>query len=171
MGYDIPSILTTPLSFKDCFADGEVDINRYWNYKRRRRRKTNASQILTAIIKKTRKRKIDEPLVYNCRTRSVKKHKLMYRDDDGNLKEFTTSHTLWYLLYVNQEPRNKRQRKQFHSRFRMPHASYLDLAKMITDHELFHRWVSLDGANDASSDIKNTSVRVTSLFGQGMDIR
>ena len=167
MGYDIPSILTTPLSFKDCFVDGEVDINRYWNYKRRRGRKTNASQILTAIIKKTRKRKIDEPLVYNCRTRSVKKHKLMYRDDDGNLKEFTTSHTLWYLLYVNQEPQNKRQRNNFRNRFRMPYASYLDLAKMISDHELFHRWESLDGANHNSSDIKILLLGSLRYLGRG----
>ena len=51
------------------------------------------------------------------RIRSVRKHKLIYRDDDGHLKEFQTCHTLWYLLYVNQEPRNYHQRKFFDQDF------------------------------------------------------
>ena len=49
----------------------------------------------------------------------------------------------------------------------MPHASYLDLAKMISDHELFHRWESLDGANHNSSDIKILLLGSLRYLGRG----
>ena len=91
----------------------------------------------------------------------------MYRDDSGILKEFKTYHTLWYLLYVKQEPRNNRQRKLFRNRFRMPHSSYLDLAKLISSHELFDRWVSPDATKKDSTDIKILLLGSLRYLGRG----
>ena len=49
------SISTVPLSLRDCFANGEVDVYRYWMYTRQKRRNTNNSLILDPIVKNTRK--------------------------------------------------------------------------------------------------------------------
>ena len=87
-------------------------------------------------------------------SKPVKKHILFVRDDDGNPKEFKTTDTLWYLLYINQEPRNERMRKQFCSRFRMIHISYLELADDMPHHELFQQWVSNDATNKKPCEIK-----------------
>ena len=42
------------------------------------------------------------------KNRSVKRHKLMARDNDDLLHEIRPTDTLWYLLYVNQPPLNER---------------------------------------------------------------
>ena len=57
-------------------------------------------------------------------------------------------------MHVNQEPRNNRQRKLFRSRFRMPHASFLELSHDLSNHEMFQRWTSHDAANRKSSNTK-----------------
>ena len=158
MGYQITSSISTiPSSLHDCFVNGEVDIYRYWTYKRRKRRKMNNLLILDSIVKKTRKRtniEMESKPINDRTPRSVKRHKLLYRDDNGDLKEYTTSHTLWFLLYVNQKPRNKCQHKLFRSRFRMPHTSFLELSHDLSNHEMFERWTSHDASNRKSSNIK-----------------
>ena len=91
--------------------NGEVDIYRYWIHKCRKRRKMNESLILDSIIKNTRKRnnvEMECKAIKERTPRSLKRHKLLHRDDNGDLKEHTTSLTLWCLLNVNQESRNNR---------------------------------------------------------------
>jgi len=164
------SISTIPLSLRDCFVNGEVDIYRYWTYKRRKRRKMNNLLILDSIVKKTRKRtniEMESKPINDRTPRSVKRHKLLYRDDNGDLKEYTTSHTLWFLLYVNQEPRNNRQRKLFRLRFRMPHTSFLELSHDLSNHEMFERWTSHDASNRKSSNIKMLLLGSLRYIGRG----
>ena len=98
------SITTIPSSLCDCFVNGEVDICRYWIYKHRNRRKMNNSLVLYSIVKNIRKRTNDE---MECKAtkdrgpRSLKRNKLLCRDDNGDLKECTASQTLWCSLCVN----------------------------------------------------------------------
>ena len=106
MGFDIASYLEPPpISISDCLVNGEIDIHRYRMYKRRKLRKELQSNILNSIIRKhqnKRKRGNEEVFIPpRKRVRSVKRHKLFYRDSDGNLKEFRSCNTLWWLLYVN----------------------------------------------------------------------
>ena len=110
-----------------------------------KKRKINNSLIIDSIIKKTRERsniELESTSVNDHTPRSVKRRKLLYCEVNGDLKEYTTSLTLWYLLYVNQEPRDNRQRKLFQSRFRMPHTSFLGLSHDLSNHEPFKRWTS-----------------------------
>ena len=144
------SIYAIPLSLRNCFVNGEVDIYRYCIFKRRKRGKINNSLVLDSIVKKTRKRtniKMDFKAIKDCTPRSLKRHKLLHRDNNGDLKEHTTSQTLWHLLYVNQEPRNTRQRELFRSQFRMPHSIFLNLSHDLSNNEIFERWTLHDAAN------------------------
>ena len=81
------SISTIPLSLRDCFVNGEVDIYRYWTYKRRKQRKMNNLLILDSIVKKTRKRtniEMESKPINDRTSRSVKRRKLLCRDNGGD---------------------------------------------------------------------------------------
>ena len=61
MGNDLStSILLAPLSLNDCHIDGELDLMRYYIYKRKVRRKSIQSSALNAIINRKRKVKTDD---------------------------------------------------------------------------------------------------------------
>ena len=56
MGNDLSSSITPPpLSLNDCVVDGELDIARYYIYKRRVRRETNQNSAMNALIHRKRK--------------------------------------------------------------------------------------------------------------------
>ena len=66
-----------------------------------------------------------------CTPRHVKRHKLLCRDNNGDLKEHAASQTLWCSLHVNQEPRN--------NRFRMTHSVFFKMSHDVSNHEMFKR--------------------------------
>ena len=118
----------TTLSFHNCLVNGEIYLHRCWIHKCLLGSNTNASYVFDSIIEKERIRNNDESSRSEDRlSRSVQKHKLLYRDDNGDVKEFKTSHILWYFLYVIQESKNVYQRNFLSTRIRMPHTSFLDL--------------------------------------------
>ena len=74
--------------------------------------------------------------------RSIKRHKLLVRNEDGELREILPIDTLWYVLFIANPPRNKRLLKQFRLRFRMPYDSFLSLSDDLVKHEIFTRYIS-----------------------------
>lgn len=54
--------------------------------------------------------------------RSSQKYKLQVRNKDGTLQAFQSTDTLWYMMYLQNPPRNNRLCK-----FRVTHNSFLDL--------------------------------------------
>jgi len=126
MGNDLSSSITPPpLSLNDCVVDGELDIARYYIYKRRFRRETNQNAAMNAIIHRKRKAVTNVTPLSKVgkrqRSRSVGKYKLLVRNPDGTLREFRYSDTLWYLMYVQYPPRNNHLRKTFRNQFRLTH--------------------------------------------------
>ena len=102
MGQDISkSITPPPLSLTDCLVEGKIDLARYIYHQKRTYGISIDSQFMS--ISKTRKRHEDNdcscPPKKRSR-RSVKRHQLIVRDDDGNLREIKPKDTLWYRLYV-----------------------------------------------------------------------
>ena len=82
MGNDLSSSITPPpLSLNDCVVDGELDIARYYIYKRRVRREMNQNAALNAIINRKRKAATNVTPVSKVgkrrRCRSVGKYKLL----------------------------------------------------------------------------------------------
>ena len=86
--------------------------------------------------------------------RSVKKHKLFVRSDDGTLRVLTPRDTLWYLLYVKNTIQDERLKKIFRTRFRVPHYYFNQLSDDIAAHESFSRWKNSDAVGDNPSNVK-----------------
>ena len=102
-----------------------------------------------------RKESLKKYLKWKKRTKkSVKRHKILVRNEDGTLQEIRPEDTLWYQLYVNTPPRNKRLAKQFRLRFCMPYESFLLLSEDIYKHGFFNQWTRVDGTSERPSNIK-----------------
>ena len=100
---------TPPLSFRDCFNNGKIDIMRYQIYCRRiERNEQDEYDILKLINSNSSKRKfkskINSSQKKRLTKRSVKKHHLIIRHDDGSLRTLTYKYTLWYIIYVTGPP-------------------------------------------------------------------
>ena len=157
MGQDISKGLNPPpLTLQYCVVDGSIDILRYKCYKRRcddydksigmlRMRALKKRKLADIEMSKPKKR---------AKKRSVKRHKLIVRDNDGTLREIRPTDTLWYLLYVNQPPLNERLLRLFRTRFRMPYESFISLSEEIMVHSCFVRWTRCDAVGQSPSNIK-----------------
>ena len=147
MGHDHSKpLLLPPLSFKDCFVDGEVDISRYLYYRRKRDEidGANTKHLERFVSKKRKIHGFTEAPSSSSNTstnirRSVKKQRLFVRDNDGSLRELLPTDTLWYLLYVKSPLQDERLLKSFRNRFRLPYSSFLDLSDEINMNEEFNR--------------------------------
>lgn len=96
------TINTIPLSVYDCLINGEIDIHHYKIYMHQKQRNIKNLRTLDSLINKTRKRsniELESPLLNDHKPRSVKKHKLLYRDDDGTRKniEHLTHYGICYI--------------------------------------------------------------------------
>ena len=81
------SIHTVLSSLCDCFSNGNFDIHRYWTCKSRKRRKVSNYFILDSVAKNARKRtnvEIESKATKNRTPRSVKRHKLSCRYNNGD---------------------------------------------------------------------------------------
>ena len=122
MGQDISTSLNPPpLSLQDCLVGGKFNVTRYMYY--RRKMDIFNDDVLFQPFPSPKKRKFQDhcKIHKSVALRSVKRHKLLVRNDDGTLRELTPQDTLWYLKYVQTPPRNDRLKKQFRQRFRMPY--------------------------------------------------
>ena len=130
MGNDISSsIIPPPLSLHDCLVDGELDLMRYYMYKRRVRRQSLQSTGLHEIINRKRKWCYDTlaSKVHSKKQkrmkRRMKKKPLWIRDSDGKLREMQPTDTVWFKLYVEIPILGTRIRRLFRNRFRLCHSS------------------------------------------------
>ena len=92
------SIVPPPLSLTDCLFDGQIDPIRYLFYQCRYSDLSYSQNICTAI---TKKRKSAVPIlsIYKKKQkRSVKRHKLLVREEDSILRELRSKDMLWYRL-------------------------------------------------------------------------
>ena len=164
------STLPPPLSLRDCYVDGSLDVIRYFAFSRKRRQTNHSRVLLQAIIDKRRCRNnkpVETVLIKSQHYRSVKKYKILVRDPNGCLRQIKPTDTLWYLLYIATSPRSNRLRKLFRNRFRLPHHSFLELANEISHHELFSRWSSSDCTGVDSSNIKLLLLGALRYLGRG----
>ena len=167
MGQDLSkSIVPPPLSFQDCLTNGEIDPVRYIMY-RRGLDKLNDFTRNCYYMKRKRFSSLDKFSPSRKRIRSVKRHKLLVRDNNGDIREILPTDTLWYLLYVANPPRNKRLHKQFRLRFRMQYKSFLSLSYDIKHHDLFINFLSKDCCGEGSTDMKLLIIGALRYTGRG----
>ena len=96
----------------------------------------------------------------------MKRHRLLVREEDGTLRELRSKYMLWYRLYVNTPPRNKRLSHQFRMRFRMPYDSFISLSNEIKHHDIFNRWLCRDGSGELPSNMKILLLGVLHYIGR-----
>ena len=156
MGQDISKAYTPPpLTFRDCIVDGRINLAKFILYStttldddyididellNKNKRKRNDSKT------SSKKKKV-------C-VRSIKRHPILCRADDGNLREATYEDSTWWRLYIETPPTGKRLLKIFRNRFRLPYDEFEKLAKDILSHELFARWTHDDACGYKCSDIR-----------------
>ena len=97
---------------------------------------------------------MEERTVRNKSQRSIKRHKLMVRHEDGSLREIRPVETLWYLLCVPNPPTSERMSKLFRLRFRLPYQSFMSLSDEMQEHDMFQRWTRVDAVGDPPSNLK-----------------
>ena len=92
--------LLSSTSFDQCFINGELCIHRYYLYRRRRDEEENDFKLKMRFFDIQRKRKLSEISECDSETttsrssiRTVKKHKLLVRDNSGIVRMFTPSDT------------------------------------------------------------------------------
>ena len=150
-----------PTSFQQCFVDSKLCIYRYYLYRRRQDDIDNMLKLNLEMLSNIKKRKHNQisdnvpsyhPIIK--KPRSIKKHKLLVRADDGSLRALYPTDTLWYMLYVKTIPQDDRLKAIFRTRFRIPHFYFMELSEEITKHEHFSRWQQLDAVGDKPSNIK-----------------
>ena len=155
MGQDISTTVNPPpLTLTHCFVDGNIDIGRYCIYKRRQALHDKC----TFVRRKKRRYRSENNLLPDKMVaknhRSVKRYKVLVRDDEGSLREIRPEDTLWYLLYVKNPPLNDRLLRQFRRRFRIPYETFLNLSTDIKKDKGFDQWSRSDAVGDRPMDIK-----------------
>ena len=111
------AIISKPKSFRECFVDGKIDIGWYYIYRCSCNHYDNDKEILRNIRMK-RKRVDDESSTSNKKKRhhrSMKRYRLLVRNNDGTIHELRPTDTLWYQLYVKNEMTCPRLLKLFHN--------------------------------------------------------
>ncbi len=143
------------LSLRACLVDGKLDIMRYRSYSRKRRQKSESVRILNSLITKKPKTNHSGMNVHKVRNnRSVKKHKIIVRNDDGEFHDVLPPDTLWYRYYIENPPNNDRLHTIFRNRFRLPYDSFIELVNQCKGDELFVRWTKKDSCGDMPADIR-----------------
>ena len=98
--------------------------------------------------------------------RSVKRHKVIVRENDGSLHEMRLVHTLWYLLYVAHLPSSKHMLNLVWLRFRMYYASFLQLCDNVEANPIFKRWKTRDAVGKSPFNIKLILLGVFRYIGR-----
>ena len=99
-------LLNPPFTFQQCFVNNELDLTRYLVYRQRIEDIDDTMAVANQIYFNTqaqKKRRLEVTNVESSKRtccRTVKKHRILVRDDDGSLREVKPQDTLWYLLYV-----------------------------------------------------------------------
>ena len=157
MGTNLSKDITPPpLTLQDCLVNGTISLSRYYYYRKHLDTYSEAIERDETLLSNKRKRRklVEKPKAVRKRQRSVKRHKLMVRDEDGSLREIKPVDTLWYLLYVSNPPTSKRMSKVFRLRFRLPYQSFISLSHDISNHDIFIRWTRVDAVGDPPSNLK-----------------
>ena len=95
-----------PSSLSGCPTNGVLNIEYFTAYRCQQandNEEDNGNTVLSEV-RLNRKREMEIPELERNRSKSVKKHKLFVRNDDGTLRKFTSNDKLWCLLYIATPP-------------------------------------------------------------------
>ena len=148
-----------PLSFRDCLVDGRIDVARYMVYSQSLQYDEETDH-LEELIRSNKTKRDNESSVFSSNKkarniyRSIKRHRILCRADDGTLRQVTHEDSTWYRLYIETPPVGERLLKQFRKRFRLPYNDFISLCNDLKTHAFFHRWSYGDAVGVKASDIR-----------------
>ena len=95
MGQDLSKSLVPPsFTLLDCLVNGKLDVARCIYFRRKQDYIDLDNQCVAISIGKKRKAPCSQDSIKPRKKRSIKKHKLLVRNDDGTLRELTSKDTL-----------------------------------------------------------------------------
>ena len=145
---------TAPLSLSQCFSNGIIDMSMYRMYKKRKNSIMSLDNLLQSISKKPRMDNLIEGNTRKPMYRTVKKHQLYYRKEDGSINIIGPKDTTWYKLYVCLKPYCKEVEKKFRLRFCLPYNLFHSMYEEMRTHELFEQWENKDATGMSSTDLR-----------------
>ena len=154
MGRNFSKVVTPPsLTQQDWLLNGRLNITKYYWYRRQCEYRQKSLRRVDYLRKKKRKHECNNTSrkVRQKQVRSVKKHKLIVRDSNGELREIRCEDTLWYILYVAHPLTSTMMEHLFRLRFHMPYVSFLRLSHDVSKHNIFQRWSQTDAIGDKTS--------------------
>ena len=149
-----------PLSFTQCFKEGKIDMRLYHMYRKRKKRMQEREEEILRLASSLAEKNSSTKVIHSSQprrrtySRSVKKHHIYYRKENGETAILTPRDTTWYKLYLQSEPTNGRLAAIFRNRFRMPYSCFMSLAKELQESPMFRRYNSLDCIGVPSIDIR-----------------
>ena len=166
MGNELSSTPILPLSFGDCFVNGQLDIKKYQLYLlvRRKREENIEKPINSSECSKVNE---DERPHKKRKCRSVKKHRIEITQPDGTVTYMEPKNSLWYLLYIIMEPQSNRQRTKFRQRFRLSYDSFKKILHDIKANEAFERWSKKDAVGNPPVPIELLLLGFFRYVGRG----
>ena len=124
-----------------------------------------------AMINQRKRKAYDKPTGPKKRKRqkrSIKRHPILWRTDDGKIRNVTFKDSTWYCLYICSPPEGERLNKLFRRRFRLPYSEFIELADELIKHELFHRWTQSDCVGNRPSDYRLLLLGTLRYIGRGL---
>lgn len=173
-GQSVPcavSLSTGPVSILQCVdTDGEcvIDPVKYMQF---RRVQEEERRRIASIVHHNNKRALEKELSAPPAKRSRNRGRavLEYIDDDGIRQPLPPTKSTWYTLYVNNPALNNRRfRKKFRRRFRVPYQQYSELLDDVKQSGRFKRWMSKDALGKDSSPIELLVLGAMRYLGRGL---
>ena len=170
MGQQISKSFTPPpLSLRDCLINGRIDLCRYRLYCKRNYDEdyTDLESLMTKKKRKSDCKAKSTNKKRRSQERRVKRHHILWRNDDGSVRNATFRDSNWYTLYLVTPPSSDRLKKMFRNRFRVPYEEFLEMADSLLDNSLFERWTNEDCTGSTPSDIRLLLLGTLRYIGRG----
>lgn len=171
MGNTLRIEKSEPKSLFDCMDnDGNIDSDKLMLLQRQRRQKrmrASEKQLIDSIASATEEIERQQQKKARAR-RSVKRHPVYIRDDNGNIVRLTPTKSSWYAMYVlSPNINNEKWKKKFRRRFRMPYEKYVDVVEELKEAEAFKQWSRFDAVGSPPSPIELLVLGALRYIGRG----
>ncbi|KAL3758310.1 hypothetical protein ACHAWU_004275 [Discostella pseudostelligera] len=153
-------ILETPpvpvMAISACLSDdGSIDVEKF-----RKRRRSQLDEWASSDYEES----LDKPKKKRAKKRPI----LARRTETGELEEILPTQSLWYLLYVEAPNVDcMRFQHKFRRRFRMPHASFVNLVADAKAGNWFPTWMGCNCAGKKASPLELLILGALRYIGRG----
>jgi hypothetical protein len=166
---DMPSL--TPRTLSECVDKrGEINLDSYYLFCRNREVRENDEfdDWFQECVKEAEIEAVIDSTSNTRRRRRMKRDFMKYRNDNGDLVEYTSTKSNWYVRYVSSPNlENPSFHDKFRRRFRMPYRTFLELLELLKEDPKFARWQKPDAVGSMCSPIELMLLGALRYLGRG----